>query len=52
MVDKSIGIIVAFISLTALALVISKKANTVAVLNSLLSGIRGLQQTAIKPVVG
>jgi hypothetical protein len=50
-VDKVIGFLALIISLTALSVVLSKRSNTPKVLDSLLKGIRGLQQTAISPIV-
>ena len=52
MIDKGIGIIMAILFLTGLALVISKKAATTSVLNSFFSGISNLQKNAISPVTG
>lgn len=52
MLDKALGIITAFIGLTALAIVISRRSNTAKVLDSLLGGINKLQRTAISPVTG
>jgi len=50
MVDKAIGLITAVIMITALAIVVSRKANTSGVLNSLFSGIAKLQSQATAPV--
>ena len=50
--DKALGIITLLLGLTALALVVSKKSNTVPVLNSLLGNLNTLQKTAISPVTG
>lgn len=50
MVDKVIGVFIAFIGLTALSVVVSKRANTAKVLDSLLGGIASLQKAAVSPV--
>jgi hypothetical protein len=50
MVDKVIGLFVAFVGLTAVAVIVSKRSNTAAVLNSLLNGIANLQKAAVSPV--
>lgn len=50
MVDKTIGLITAVIMITALAIVVSRKANTAGVLNSFFSGIAKLQNQATAPV--
>jgi hypothetical protein len=50
MIDKGIGIIMALLFLTGLALVISKKAATTSVLNAFFQGIGALQKNAISPV--
>lgn len=51
MVDRAFGIITAFIGLTALAVIISRRSNTAKVLDALLGGLNKLQETAIKPVM-
>lgn len=50
MVDKVIGLFVAFVGLTALAVIVSKRSNTAKVLDSLLGGIAKLQRAAVSPV--
>lgn len=50
MIDKGIGVIMAILFLTGLALVISKKAQTTGVLNAFFQGISALQKNAISPV--
>lgn len=50
--DKAIGVISFLLGLTAVAVILSKKSNTVGVLNSILGGINSLQKTAISPVTG
>jgi hypothetical protein len=52
MVDKAIGIIMALIVLTFVAVIISRRSNVVAVLNSVFNGLNRIQKTAISPVVG
>ena len=51
-IDKVIGIITLILMITALSVVISKKANTVPVVNAVVGGLQKLQQTAISPVTG
>lgn len=48
--DKAIGIITLAFGVTALAVVVSKRSNTAKVLDSLLSGIAGLQKAAVSPL--
>lgn len=48
--DKAIGIVTIAFGVTALAVVVSKRSNTAAVLNSLLGGIAGLQKAAVSPI--
>lgn len=52
MFDKALGIISLILMITALAVIISKRSNTSAVLDSLLGGINRLQKTAISPITG
>jgi hypothetical protein len=49
-IDKGIGIIMAILFLTGLALVLSKKSQTSGVLNAFFKGIGALQKNAISPV--
>lgn len=51
MVDRVFGFLALFIFLSALAVVISKRSNTVAVLNASLGGLNKLQKTALSPIV-
>ena len=48
--DKALGIITIAFAVTALAIVVSKKAKTASVLNALLGGIAGLQKAATAPL--
>ena len=48
--DKAIGVITVAFGVTALAVVVSKRSNTAAVLTSLLTGIAGLQRAAVSPI--
>jgi len=48
--DKAIGIITLAFGVTALSVVVSKRSNTAKVLDSLLTGIVGLQKAAISPL--
>lgn len=50
--DKAIGLGVAFIGLTGLAVVVSNRANTAKVLDSLLGGFANVQRAAVSPVTG
>jgi hypothetical protein len=52
MADKIFGFFMAIISLTALSVVVSNRAQTANVLTSLLGGIAKLQNAATKPVTG
>lgn len=49
--DKALGIVTIAFMVTALAVVVSKRSNTAKVLDSLLSGIAGLQRAAVSPIV-
>jgi PRD1 phage membrane DNA delivery len=48
--DKAIGVVTIAFMVTALAVVVSKRSNTAKVLDSLLSGIAGLQKAAVSPI--
>lgn len=48
--DKAIGVVTIAFGVTALAVVVSKRSNTAAVLTALLSGIAGLQKAAVSPI--
>lgn len=48
--DKALGIVSLAFMVTALAVVVSKRSNTAKVLDSLLSGIAGLQRAAVSPI--
>lgn len=48
--DKAIGIVTLAFGVTALGVVVSKRANTAKVLDSLLGGIAGLQKAAVSPL--
>jgi hypothetical protein len=50
MVDKAIGVLVMIIGLAALATILSKRANTAKVLDSLLGGLAKLIGQAQAPV--
>jgi hypothetical protein len=52
MVDKSIGVLIAIVGLAALAVIVSKKSNTAAVLNSFLGGFSSSVRAAVSPVTG
>ena len=47
MVNNVLGIVTAFVGLTALAIVVSRRANTAAVVKSLTDGVANLQRAAI-----
>lgn len=49
MADKAIGIFLALITLAALSVVISKRTNTVAVLNSIFNGFSKALGAATRP---
>lgn len=51
MVDKSIGVLMGIIGLAALAVIVSKRSNTAAVLTAFLTGFQRSVATAISPVV-
>lgn len=51
MVDKGIGVLIAIIGLAALAVIISKRSNTAAVLTAFLNGFAATIRTAVSPVV-
>ena len=48
--DKIIGVVSLIIGITALSVIVSKRSNTAKVLDSLLSGIAGLQRAAVSPI--
>ena len=50
MIDKGIGLFVFIIALAALAVVVSKRSNTAAVLTSFLNGFSTNIKAAISPV--
>jgi len=50
MTDKIIGLLMAFIFLSALAAIISKRSNTSNVLTAFFKGFRSLQDGALSPI--
>lgn len=50
MVDKIFGFLALVFMVTALGIVVSKRAQTSKVLTALLSGIVGLQKAAVSPI--
>lgn len=48
--DKAIGVVTLAFMITALAIVVSKRTNTVAVINSILNGIIGIQKATTAPL--
>lgn len=50
MVDKALGVLIAIVSLAALAVVVSKKSDTAKVAGTVLSGFSGAIRTAVSPV--
>lgn len=52
MVDRSIGVLIAIVGLASLAVVVSKRSDTAAVLNSLLGGFSGAVKAAVSPITG
>lgn len=52
MVDRIVGVFLAFILLTALAVVVSNRAATAKVLESFFTGFSKVQRAAVSPVTG
>jgi hypothetical protein len=50
MVDRGIGVLIAIVGLAALAVIVSKRSNTAAVLNALLGGFSKAVGVAVSPV--
>jgi hypothetical protein len=50
MVDKGIGILITIVGLAALAVIVSKRANTAKVLDALLGGFSNAIKVAVSPV--
>lgn len=50
MAEKAIGVFIAIVFLAGLAVVVSKRSNTAAVLTSLLGGFTKSVQAAVSPV--
>lgn len=48
--DKVIGVVSVVFTVTALAIVVSKRSDTARVLTALLNGIAGLQRAAVSPL--
>lgn len=48
--DKAIGVVSLAFMITGLAIVVSKRTNTAKVLDSLLTGIAGMQRAAVSPL--
>lgn len=48
--DKAIGVVTLAFMVTALAIVVSRKTNTVKILDSLFTGIANLQKAATAPI--
>ncbi len=51
MIDRGIGVLVAIVGLASLAVIVSKRSNTAAVLNALLGGLSNSIRAAVSPVV-
>lgn len=51
-IEKFIGIFVFFIGLAALAVIVSKRSNTAAVLSTFLKGFSDNLRAAVSPVTG
>lgn len=51
MIDRVIGVIVAFIALGSLAVVLSKRSDTAKVFGVLAKGLNDLFKTAVSPIV-
>lgn len=52
MIDRAIGVFIAIVGLASIAVIVSKKSNTAAVLNSLLGGFSSSVRAAVSPVTG
>jgi len=52
MIDKGIGVLIAIVGLASLAVIVSKRSDTAAVLSALLSGFSGSVRAAVSPVTG
>lgn len=50
MVDRAVGLLVAIVSLAALAVIVSKRSQTAKVLDSMLGGLSSLIKAAVSPV--
>lgn len=50
MADKALGVLIAIVGLAGLAVVVSKRSNTAAVLTSALKGFSGAISAAVSPV--
>jgi hypothetical protein len=50
MADKALGILIAIVGLASIAVIVSKRSNTAAVLTSLLNGFSGSVKAAVSPV--
>jgi len=48
--DRAIGVLIAVVGLAALAVVVSKRSNTAAVLTSFLNGFSNTLKAAVSPV--
>jgi len=48
--DRALGVLVAIVGLAALAVVVSKRSNTAAVLTSFLTGFSNTIKAAVSPV--
>jgi hypothetical protein len=52
MVDKAVGVFMAIVGLAAIAVIVSNRAKTAKVLESLLSGFSKSIRAAVSPVTG
>lgn len=50
MVDKGLGVLVAIVGLAGIAVIVSKRSNTAAVLTSFLNGFSNSIKAAVSPV--
>jgi len=52
MIDRSIGVLIAIVGLASLAVIVSNRSQTAAVLTSLLGGFSTSVRAAVSPVTG
>ena len=52
MMDRAIGVLIAIVSLASIAVILSKRSDTAAILDRIFSGFSGSIRAAVSPITG